>query len=192
MTDEVIRYFKNNLSKKLKRPRCGRFLSLWDEKIWVNRVNNIHLDYVKSNNFLLFLYQTKHELCCVEDINAQNLNNAVDKMFYLIFEHERYYSMFIFNKLYNNRLEIIDDVSYFYRFNTFPSKIQKQYRYIELFKDLIKKIDEWAYWKRIAVISFTKIILTDFSYEYAQKVAPAELQNLINNVEKVLNKGINN
>ena len=192
MTTEVIKYFKNNLKKKLKRPRCGRFLSLWDEKVWVNQVTNIQLDYVKSNDFLLFLYQTKHELCCVEDINAQQLNNAIDKMFYVMFEHERYYSIFIWNKLYNNRLEIINDVTHFYRFNSFPQKIQKQYRYIELFKDLIKKMDEWAYWKRVAVISFTKIVLTDFSYEYAQKVAPTDLQNLVNNIEKVFNKGLNN
>ena len=192
MTDEVIKYFKNNLRKKLKRPKCGRFLSLWDEKVWVNHVKNIQLDYVKSNNFLLFLYQTKHELCCVEDINAQYLNNAIDKMFYLIFEHERYYGIFIFNKLYNNRVEIIDDVTHFYCFNSFPQKIQKHYRYIELFKDLIKKIDEWAYWKRIAIISVNKIILTDFSYEYAQKVAPQDLQNLISNIERVFNKGLNN
>ena len=66
----------------MRRPRCGRFLSLWDEKIWINNVTNIHLDYIKSNDFLLFLYQTKHDLCCVENANAQNLKNAIDKFFY--------------------------------------------------------------------------------------------------------------
>ena len=51
MTNETIKYFKSNLKKKLRRPRCGRFLSLWDKKIWKNNVNNIHLDNIKSNDF---------------------------------------------------------------------------------------------------------------------------------------------
>ena len=176
----------------MKRPSCGRFLSIWDEKVWVNRVDNMQLEYVRSNKFLLFLYQIKHELSCVEEINAQYLHNAIDKMFYLIFEHERYYSMFMSGKLYSSRLEIINDVAHFYHFNSFPQKIQKHYRYVELFKDLVKKIDEWAYWKRHAVISFSKIVLSEFSYEYALKVAPNDLQNLVNSVEKFFDKGLNN
>ena len=193
MTNETIKYFKSNLKKKLRRPRCGRFLSLWDEKIWKNSgVTNIQLDYIKSNDFLLLLYQTKHDLCCVENVNAQNLNSAIDKFFYLIFEFERYYTMFITNNLYKNRIEIIDDVIRFYRYNSFPQKILYQYRYLDLFKDLIKKIDEWEYWKRIIIISFTKILITDFSYEYAQRVAPDNLRLLINNIQKVFNKGLDN
>ena len=190
MSNEIIKYFRSDLKKKLKRPNCGRFLSLWDDKIWRNHIKNIELDYIKSNDFLLFLYQTKHDLCCVEDNNAQNLSNAIDKFFYLIFEFERYYNIFIFNKMYRNRLEIIDAVIYFHQYNSFPEKLRYQYRYIELFKDLIKKIDEWNHWKRLIIINYTKIILTDFSYQYAQKVASNFLQELVNNIEKVFNKGL--
>ena len=192
MTNEIIKYFKGGLKKKLRRPCCRRFSSLWDDRIWKNRTNNIKLDYIKSNEFLLFLYQTQYDLCCVEDNNAQNLKNAVDKFFYLLFEFERYYSIFISNKMYRNRIEIINDVIHFYQYNSFPQKILYQYRYVELFKDLIKKIDEWKYWKRLIIINYTKIILTDYSYEYAQKVATNYLQELINNIEKVFNKGLDN
>ena len=192
MTDEIMKYFKNNLKKKLRRPRCGRFLSLWDEKIWKNDAIDIQLDYIKSNDFLLFLYQTKHDLSCVQNVNAQSLSNAIDKFFYLIYEFERYYIIFISRNLYKNRTKIIDDVIRFYHFNSFPQKILYQYRYLDLFKDLIKKIDEWEYWKRNIIISYTKILITDFSYEYAQKVAADNLRLLINNIQEVFNKGLKN
>ena len=192
MSNEIIKYFRDGLRKKLKRPNCGRLLSLWDDRIRTNHINNnnIKLDYIKSNEFLLFLYQTKHDLCCVVDKNAQNLSYGIDKFFYLIFEFETYYNIFIFNKMYRNRLEIIDDVIYFYQNNSIPKKLCYQYRYVELFKDLLKKIDKWNHWKRVIIINYTRIILTDFSYQYAQEVAIDFLQELIKNIEKLFNKGL--
>ena len=56
----------------------------------------------------------------------------------------------------------------------------------------MKKINEWNHWKRLIIITYTRIILTDFSYEYAQKNASNFLQELINNIEQVFNKGLNN
>ena len=41
-------------------------------------------------------------------------------------------------------------------------------------------------------ISYTKIILSDLSYQYAQKYATDFLQELISNIEKVFNKGMEN
>ena len=193
MSDEIIKYFRDGLRKKLARPKCGRILSLWDDgATWKNHIQNIDLkiDYIKSNKFLSFLFQTKNDLCCVVDNNAQHLSYAIDKFFYLIVEFETYYNIFIFNKVYKNRIEIIDDVIYFHRYHSFPKKLHFQYRYIELFKDLLKKIDEWNYWKRLVIINYTKIILTDYSYHYAQKVASNFLQDLVNNIEKVFNKGL--
>ena len=192
MNEEIIKYFRLGLRKKLKRPNCGRFLSLWDDRKWKNHVENISLDYIKSNEFLLFLYQTKHDLCCVNDKNAQNLQNAIDKFFYLLFEFERYYNVFISNNIYENKIEIIDAIRNFYNYNYFPQRLKNQCRYIELFKDLIKKIGEWNYWKRLIIINYTKIILTDFSYQYAQQVAQEFLRELIINIEKVFDKGIEN
>ena len=176
----------------MKRPNCGRFLSLWDDRKWKNHVENISLDYIKSNEFLLFLYQTKHDLCCVNDKNAQNLQNAIDKFFYLLFEFERYYNVFISNNIYENKIEIIDAIRNFYNYNYFPQRLKNQCRYIELFKDLIKRIAKWNYWKRLIIINYTKIILTDFSYQYAQQVAQEFLRELIINIEKVFDKGIEN
>ena len=192
MNEEIIKYFRLGLRKKLKRPNCGRFLSLWDDRKWKNHVENISLDYIKSNEFLLFLYQTKHDLCCVNDKNAQNLQNAIDKFFYLLFEFERYYNVFISNNIYENKIEIIDAIRNFYNYNYFPQRLKNQCRYIELFKDLIKRIGEWNYWKRLIIINYTKIILTDFSYQYAQQVAQEFLRELIINIEKVFDKGIEN
>ena len=192
MSEEIIKYFRLGLRKKLKRPNCGRFLSFWDDRKWKNHVENISLDYIKSNGFLLFLYQTKHDLCCVNDKNAQNLQNAIDKFFYLLFEFERYYNVFISNNIYENKIEIIDAIRNFYNYNYFPQRLKNQCRYIELFKDLIKRIAEWNYWKRVIIINYTKIILTDFSYQYAQEVAQEFLRELIINIEKVFDKGIEN
>ena len=192
MSEEIIKYFRLGLRKKLKRPNCGRFLSLWDDRKWKNHVENISLDYIKSNEFLLFLYQTKHDLCCVNDKNAQNLQNAIDKFFYLLFEFERYYNVFISNNIYENKIEIIDAIRNFYNYNYFPQRLKNQCRYIELFKDLIKRIAKWNYWKRLIIINYTKIILTDFSYQYAQQVAQEFLRELIINIEKVFDKGIEN
>ena len=192
MSKQIINYFRLGLKKNLARPNCARFLSLWDDNKWKKHDNNITLDYIKSNDFLIFLYQTKHDLCCVENINAHNLSNAIDKFFYLLFEFEGYYSIFISNDIYKNRMEIIDTVIRFYRYNYFCQRLRYQYKYVEFFKELIKKIDEWNYWKRLIIINYTKIILTDCSYQYAQEVAQEFLQTLIKNIEKVFDKGIEN
>ena len=190
MSNEIIKYFKSGLKKKLRRPNCGRFLSLWDDRIWTNHIPDTVLDYIKSNDFLLFLYQTKYDLCCIQDNNGQNLSNAIDKFFYLLTEFETYFNIFISNNIYANREEIINAVINFHQYNYIPYRLSFQYRYIELFRDLIKKIDEWNYWKRIVIITYTKIILTDDSYQYAQIHASNFLQDLINNIEKVFDKGL--
>ena len=65
----------------------------------------------------------------------------------------------------------MNDIINFNRFNCLPYKLCGKYKYLELFQDLSKRINEWNYWKRIIVITFTKILLTTFSYEYAQRNA---------------------
>ena len=192
MTSKIIKYFRNGLRKKLERPNCGRRLSLWDDRTWKKYITNIKIAYIDSNDFLVFLYQTKYDLCCVEDINGQTLHNAIDKFFYLMFDFETYFNIFISNNIYKNRIEIINDIINFKQFNCLPYRFYGRSRYLELFQDLVKRTDEWNYWKRVIIITYTKIILTDFSYEYAQKEASNFLQELINNIEEVFNKGLNN
>ena len=187
MGNEIIEYFKNNLKRKLKRPYCGRYLSLWDNRKWEKKTTNIAC--IDSNDFLLFLYQTKHDLCCIQDSNGQTLYNAIDKFFYLLFDLETYFNIFISNNIYENRPEILNDIN-FVQFNCFPNRLYGKYKYLELFQDLVKRTNEWNYWKRLIVISYTKIILTDISYEYAQRHASDFLQELISNIEKVFHKGI--
>ena len=190
MSNEIIKYFKNNLKRKLKRPNCGRYLSLWDDRKWEKNITNI--PYINSNNFLVFLYQTKHDLCCIEDINGRTLYNAIDKFFYLLFDFETFFNIFISNNIYQNRIEIMNDIINFNQFNCLPYKLYGKYKYLELFQDLSKRINEWNYWKRTIVITFTKILLTNFSYEYAQRNALNFLQELISNVQKILDRGLEN
>ena len=192
MANEIIKYFKNGLKRKLKRPNCGRYLSLWDDRKWKKNITNINIAYINSNDFLVFLYQTKHDLCCIEDINGQTLYNALDKFFYLMFDFETYFNIFKSSDIYKYRSEIINDIIYLKQFNCLPYRLYSKFRYLELFQDLVKRTDEWNYWKRLIIISYTKIILTDFSYEYAQKNASNFLQELINNIEEVFQKGLKN
>ena len=188
---EIIKYFKNGLKRKLQRPNCGWHLSLWDDRQWKKNITNINIAYFNSNDFLLFLYQTKYDLCCIEDTNGQVLHNAIDKFFYVMFDFETYFNIFLSNNIYKNRVEIINDIINFNQFNSLPYRLYGKFRYLELFQDLVKRTNEWNYWKRVIIITFTKIILTDFSYEYAQRDAPDFLEELINNIEKVFHEGLN-
>ena len=78
MVNKIIKYFRDNLRKKLKRPYCGRFLSLWDDENW--KKYELDIPY-NSNEFLVFFYQIKNDLCCIQDTNGRMLHNAIDKFF---------------------------------------------------------------------------------------------------------------
>ena len=138
MTDKIIKYFKYGLRKKLKRPNCGRYLSLWDDKRWNRNKSFSNISYVNSNEFLYFLYQTKHDLCCVNDNNGQIIYNAIDKFFYLLFDFESYFNVFISNNIYKDRTEIINDIINFNQFNCLPYRLHNKYKFVELFRDLVK------------------------------------------------------
>ena len=190
MNNKIIEYFRKNLRKKLCRPNCGRYLSIWDKKKWKKNITNI--PQIDANDFLSFLFEAKYNLCCIQDVNGQMLCNALDKFFYVLFDLEAYLSIFIVNKIYKDRVEILNDIISFNQFNCLPHKLRNKYKYIELFHDLVKKTTEWNYWKRLIIISFAKITLSSFSYEYAMKNSPNFLQELINNIEKVFHKGLSN
>ena len=108
--EEIIKYFRKSLRKKLDRPCCGKYLSLWDDKKWKKHITNIDVEYINSNDFLIFLYQTKYDLCCISSPTGQILYNALNRFFYIIFEFETYFNVFILNKIYKDRIEIINDI----------------------------------------------------------------------------------
>ena len=188
MNDKIIKYFKDNLRKKLKRPNCGRYLPLWDDKQWRN--NGINIPSINSNDFLVFFYQTKSDLCCIQNNNGQILSNAIDKFFYVLFDLETYFNIFIANNIYQSRAEILNDIIKVVQFKCAPPRLNYNYR--EIFNDLVKRTNEWNYWKRLIIVAFTKILLTEFSYDYAQRNASDFLQELINNVEQLFHKGMEN
>ena len=190
MSDKIIEYFKNNLKRKLRRPNCGRYLPLWDDEQW--RKNQISIPCINSNDFLVYFYQTKSDLCCIQNNNGQILSNAIDKFFYVLFDLETYFNISISNNIYQNRSEILNDIIKLVQFNSQPQRLYGNFKYLEVFNNLVKRTNEWNYWKRLIIVSFTKTLLTDYSYDYAQRNASDFLQELITNVKQLFHKGIEN
>ena len=191
MNVAVIDYFRKNLRKKLSRAQCGRFLPLWDDEEWIKRETDINLDYINANDFLVFLYQTKKDICCHSDVGAQCLSNAIDKFFFLMFDFQSYFDVFLQGKYYKNRIEIVQDVLNYKRKNIIPVKFNNTIKYLELFIDLSKRIDEWDFWRRQVIVNFVKIILGRDIYKSSQENDLKYLQKLINNVEQLFFNGLN-
>ena len=188
---EVINYFRTNLKRRLKRPNCGRYLPLWDDKQWIKREVDIDLDYIVANEFVVFLYQTKDDTCCMENSEGKMLSNAIDKFLFLSYDFQGYFNILIKSKMYTTRAEIIEDISQYRRTNIFSNKYVTRLNFLEVFLDLNKKLNEWMYWKRQLIINFIKIILSKDSYAAAQKHSHDYLIQLISYIEKLFNKGIN-
>ena len=191
MADTVINYFRSNLRKELTRAKCGRFLPLWDDESWVKRETDINLDYIEANDFLIFLYQTKKDICCMENTLAQMLSNAIDKYFFILFDFQAYFNVFIQNKIYNCRTEIVNDVMAFKQNNYVFPKLLKNMKMLELFIDLTKRIEEWAFWKRKLIMYLTKIIISTDIYNHAEKNNPESLHNLMTYMEQLFDRGVN-
>ena len=148
--------------KNLKRPNCRRYLSLWDDEIWKRKNTFNNIPYINSNDFLFFLYETKHDLCCIDDNNGKVIRNAIDKFFNLLF-----------------------DIG---RFNCLPYRIYDKDKFIEIFQELVQKINKWNYWKKMIINTYAKIILKD--YEYVQKNSPYYLKELITNIKQIFHNGL--
>ena len=189
--EQTINYFRNELRNKLQRAFCGRFLPLWDDETWIKRKTDINLDYIEANDFLVFLYQTKKDICCHTDVNAQCLSNAIDKFFFLMFDFQSYFEVLIKTNCYNNRTDILKNILKYKKNNILPKKIIGTIKYLELFIDLSKKIDEWDFWRRQIIANFIKIILGSINYERAQENDAENLLKLINNVETIFFNGLN-
>lgn len=192
MVNQIIKYFRDGLRRKLERPSCGRYMSLWDDKKWKPHETCINISYIKSNEFLIFLYQTKHDMSCIQNENGQMFCNALDKFFYIMFEFETYFNIFLSNNIYQNRLEILEDVMKYVQFNQAPAKFYGRIKLFELFIDFIKKTNEWNYWIRIIVVQYAKITLTNDCYENAERHEPEFLRGLLENMQEIFFRGINN
>ena len=186
----AIDYFRNALKKHLKRPGCTRYLPLWDDQNWVKREININLDYIGQSDFLVFLYQTKRDTCCLEEKNVVVMNDALDKFLYLLFDFKSYFRALLALEAIKNRCEIVEEIIKFKRTSRLPDNLFNKQKVTNLFFHLIAKTDEWNHWKDIFIQCFLKIILGT-AYESAQKNDLKFLYKITANVDKIFNLGMN-
>ena len=187
---EIIDYFRNELRNKLKRPNCGRKLQLWDQECFFK--SNICGHFIiNANDFLYFWYQTSFELCCVMDTRAVNLKNALDKYFYFLLDFENYFSIFISKKTFSTRKSIMDAVIDFnLDKNNLRSKVKRNRQIEDLFKEFVNRVNEWKYWKKIIIKEFLKINIGEEAFKLAQQNSINALVELLQNTEKLFDKGI--
>ena len=123
---QVIDYFRNELRNKLVRPICQKQLTLWDHSCWI-KSNNINIySLINSNDFLQFWFRTCFELCCVNDVRAIVLKNALDKYFYFLIDFENYFKIFISKKAFTTRIQIMEAViDYNLDNNNLKSKVKR-------------------------------------------------------------------
>ena len=189
--EQTINYFRNELRNKLQRAFCGRFLPLWDDETWIKRKTDINLDYIEANDFLVFLYQTKKDICCHTDIRAQCLSNAIDKFFFTMFDFQSYFDILLKTEHYNDRLEIVNDIIKYKQKQTVPNKLISLTWHLEIFIDLSKKINEWHYWRKEIIRNFTKIVLGEQNYKGIEEDDIENLHKLLYNIELLFFKGLN-
>ena len=186
---QIIDYFRNELRKKLVRPICQKQLTLWDHSCWI-KSNNINIySLLNSNDFLQFWFRTCFELCCVNDIRAIILKNALDKYFYFLIDFENYFKIFMSRKTFKSRKEIMDAViDYNLDKNNLKSKVRRNKATENLFIEFVNRVNEWNYWKKIIIIQFIKINIGEEAYRVAE--GNPKLIELIENTEKLWDKGI--
>ena len=187
---QIIDYFRNELRNKLKRPNCQRRLNLWDQNYWFKGNTHAHF-IINSNEFLQFWYETCFELCCVGVPTAITLKNALDKYFYFLLDFENYFSIFISRGTFTTRKHIMDAViDYNLDKNKIRSKVKRNKKIEDLFKEFVNRVNEWNYWKKVIIVQFIKINIGEFSYKSAQENSIDKLTELMQNTEKLWDKGI--
>ena len=188
---QIIDYFRNELRNKLLRPACQKHLTLWDHDCWI-KSNHVHAHFtINANDFLQFWYRTCYELCCVNDIRAFCLKNALDKYFYLMLDFENYFIIFIQRKIFKSRPEILQAVTnYNLDTNSLKSKVRRNKTIEHLFKEFVNKVNEWNYWKKIIIIQFIRINIGEGAFQSAQKNSIQNLCTLVQTTEKVWDRGV--
>ena len=188
---QIIDYFRNELRNKLIRPTCQKQLTLWDQNNWI-KSNNVHVHFlINSNDFLQFWFRTCYELCCVNDVRAIVLKNALDKYFYFLLDFENYFNIFILNKVFTSRKRVMDAViNYNLDKNNLLTKIKRNKNVENLFLEFVNRVNEWNYWKKVILTQFIKINIGEQAYEAAQKNSINGVVELLKNTEKLWDKGL--
>ena len=188
---EIIDYFRNELRNKLLRPNCQKLLTLWDHTCWVKSSGGYPQPVLNNNDFLQFWYRTCYELCCVNDVRAIELKNALDKYFYFLLDFENYFGVFIERKIFKRRVDIMEAVVNFnLDKNNLKSKIRRNNSVKDLFKELVSRVNEWNHWKKVILTNFIRINIGEASFRASQQNNLPGLIQLLNNLEAVWDKGI--
>ena len=174
---QIIDYFRNVLRNKLLRPTCQKQLTLWDHSCWI-KSNNIQLHFIiNSNDFLQFWYRTCYELCCVNDVRAICLKNALDKYFYFLLDFENYFTIFMQRKIFKTRQDIMQAVvNYNLGKKSLKSKLRRNKNLEDLFKEFVNRVNEWNYWKKIIIVQFIRINIGEEALQIMNKML--DLENL--------------
>ena len=188
---QIIDYFRDELRKKLRRPTCQRLLTLWDHVYWLkSNQTQIHF-LLNANEFLQFWYRTCYELCCVNDSSAIVLKNALDKYFYFLFDFENYFCVFIERKTFKSRQDIMTAVvEYNLDKKKLKSKLKRNKELEDFFKELVNRVNEWNYWKKVIINEFIKINIGEAPYNAARKDSLNGLAKLLYNTEELWDRGV--
>ena len=186
---EIIDYFRTELRNKLTRPKCQRPLYLWDQNYWIRSNIKSHF-IINSDEFLLFWYQTCYELCCVDTPAAIGLKNALDKYFYFLLDFESYFSIFLSKRTFLTRKGVMDAVIDYNLEKKLRSKVKRNKKIEQIFKEFVNRVNEWNYWKKVIIIQFLKINIGQEAYDAATTNSINGLAELMQNTEKLWDKGI--
>ena len=187
---QIIDYFRNELRNKLLRPNCHKNLTLWDHSCWI-KSNGTYPQPVNNNDFLRFWYRTCFELCCVDDTRAIDLKNALDKYFYFLLDFENYFRVFIERKIFRKRLDIMQAVvDYNLDQNNLKSKVRRNNSVKDLFKELVGRVNEWNYWKKVILTNFIRINIGEASFQASQQNNLPGLVQLLKNTEAIWDRGV--
>ena len=188
---QIIDYFRDELRKKLQRAACQKTLTLWDQVYW-SKSNNIRTHFlINTNEFLQFWYRTCYELCCVNDIRAMVLKNALDKYFYFLLDFENYFTIFIERKTFATRQDVMSAViNYNLDKKNLKTKLKRNKQLEDLFKEFVNRVNEWNYWKKVIINEFIKINIGEQAYEAAKRDSLEGLTKLLQNTEILWDRGI--
>ena len=188
---QIIDYFRNELRNKLLRPNCQKQLTLWDHSCWVKSSGGYTHFILNANDFLQFWYRTCYELCCVNDTRAIDLKNALDKYFYFLLDFENYFNVLIERKIFKNRADIMQGVvNYNLDKNNLKTKIKRNNSVKDLFKELVNRVNEWNYWKKVILTQFIRINIGEASFQASQQNNLGGLIQLLKNTEALWDRGI--
>ena len=70
------------------------------------------------------------------------------------------------------------------------SKLKRNKQLEDLFKELVNRVNEWNYWKKVIIVEFIKINIGEQAYEKAKQDSLDGLTKLLHNTELLWDRGI--